>query len=191
MDGSYLSAYPFDMYNIEILAFAQDVLTNTPVDLMVDGLYDLISGIKTRTDIIQDIHFSRIYVFLQHSTLVIVYCVIITVTFWMVTLMICLIMIAIVFFHFRQRNEIVVASMPGAPEGFGDTLDFVGLLPCLILLSISAITMVGVYLFANPDDPTCRTFTWTELSMFLQLIHFWKNAKGCLQRAQFGIMRFL
>ncbi|KAK0493737.1 hypothetical protein EDD18DRAFT_1356194 [Armillaria luteobubalina] len=49
--------------------------------------------------------------------------------------------------------------MPGAPEGFGDILDFVGLLPCLILLSISAITMIGVYLFADPNDPTCRAFT--------------------------------
>ncbi|PBK88205.1 hypothetical protein ARMGADRAFT_1084853 [Armillaria gallica] len=92
--------------------------------------------------------------------------------------MICLIMIATVFFGFRQRNEIVVvpigtvfaftqlrSSMPGAPDGFalpGDVLDFYGLLPCLILLSISAIAMVGIYLFANPDDPSRKVFTWSE-----------------------------
>ncbi|KAK0477784.1 hypothetical protein IW261DRAFT_1420635 [Armillaria novae-zelandiae] len=53
----------------------------------------------------------------------------------LVTLMICLIMIATVVFGFRQRNEIVVvpigtvfafnqlrSSMPGAPDGFGDIL---------------------------------------------------------------------
>ncbi len=26
--------------------------------------------------------------------------------------------------------------------------------------------MVGVYLFADPDDPTHRAFTWSELSVF-------------------------
>ncbi len=145
---------------------------------------------------------------LQRNTLVIVYCLVITFTFCpssfptlsrtmpltscirigLLTLMICLIMIATVVFSFRQRNEIVVvpigmvfaftqlrSSMPGIPDGFGMSFlffnsqhglcsncstsrqynwyilfilyasvnlstfgtDFVGLLPCLILLSIS------------------------------------------------------
>ncbi|KAK0229655.1 hypothetical protein EDD85DRAFT_794132 [Armillaria nabsnona] len=183
-DSSYLSAYPFDIYYVQIMAFAQDVSTNESVLLRLNESLGLItssfSGIKTTTTTIRlegvlnpvsdstliEMHFQR-------STLVIVYCLIITFTFWMVTLMICLIMIATVFFGFRQRNEIVVvpigtvfaftqlrASMPGAPEGF----DFVGLLPCLALLSISAITMVGIYLFTNPDDPARKAFTWSELS---------------------------
>ncbi|KAK0191831.1 hypothetical protein F5146DRAFT_1135505 [Armillaria mellea] len=58
--------------------------------------------------------------------------------------------------------------MPGAPNGFGDVLDFAGLLPCLILLSISAVAMVGIYLFANPDDPSRRPFTWRELGFMLR-----------------------
>ncbi|KAK0431784.1 hypothetical protein EV421DRAFT_1852354, partial [Armillaria borealis] len=143
-----------------------------------------------------------IYVNLQHSTLVIAYCLTITFTFWMVTLMICLIMISTVFFGFRQRNEIVVvpigtvfaftqlrASMPGAPEGFGDILDFVGLLPCLILLSISAITMVGIYLFADPDDPSRKAFTWSELknALCFCIQHIWKTVKEWIQYAQFRI----
>ncbi|KAK0492472.1 hypothetical protein EDD18DRAFT_1357728 [Armillaria luteobubalina] len=80
--------------------------------------------------------------------------------------------------------------MPGAPEGFGDILDFVGLLPCLILLSISAIAMVGVYLFADPDDPTRKAFAWTELKHELgsALQHLWKNAKEWLHHFQFRIM---
>ncbi|KAK0215387.1 hypothetical protein IW262DRAFT_217115 [Armillaria fumosa] len=169
-DVSSLSAYPFDIYFVDIVAYAQDVLTNTSVILKLTGLYGLISGIKTTTNTVQfppqsvyselletpypTSHFTEISVHLERSTLVIVYCIIITVTFWMIALIICLIMIATVFFRFRQRNEIVVvpigtvfaftqlrASMPGAPEGFGDTLDFVGLLPCLILLSISVWSM--------------------------------------------------
>ncbi|KAK0215406.1 hypothetical protein IW262DRAFT_1299674 [Armillaria fumosa] len=113
-------------------------------------------------------------------------------------------MIATVFFGFRQWNEIVVvpigtvfaftqlrASMPGAPEGFGDILDYIGLLPCLILLSISAITMIGVYLFADPHDPTHRSFTWIELKNELGPYsqHVWKAAKEWLQFVKFRIMR--
>ncbi|KAK0431767.1 hypothetical protein EV421DRAFT_1925569 [Armillaria borealis] len=124
---------------------------------------------------------------LQRSTLIIGYCLVITVTFWMVTLMICLIMITTVVFGYRQRNKIVVvpigtvfaftqlrSTMPGAPDGFGagaltqvptllgDILDFAGLLPCLVLLSICAVTMVGIYLFADPHDPSRKAFTWDE-----------------------------
>ncbi|KAK0229652.1 hypothetical protein EDD85DRAFT_851163, partial [Armillaria nabsnona] len=85
-------------------------------------------------------------------------------------------MIATVVFGFRQRNEIVVipvgtvftftqlrSSMPGAPEGFGDILHFAELLPCLVLLSIAAVAMVGIYLFANPDHPSRRPFILREL----------------------------
>ncbi|KAK0434191.1 hypothetical protein EV421DRAFT_1992782 [Armillaria borealis] len=136
---------------------------------------------------------------LQRNTLVIVYCLVITFTFWLVTLMICLIMIATVVFGFRQRNEIIVvpigtvftftqlrSSMPGAPEGF----HLVGLLPCLILLSISAIAMVGIYLFADPDDPSRRTFTWNELEK--ALLHYSKRisttSKECVRRARFCVL---
>ncbi|KAK0229687.1 hypothetical protein EDD85DRAFT_973526 [Armillaria nabsnona] len=190
-DVSYLSAYPFDSYYADIVIFAQDVFTNNSVCIDLSTSYGLVTGIKTTTDAVEyslwrpkdesvflqglqgTIH---IYMNLQRSTLVIAYCLIITITFWMVTLVICLIMIATVFFGFRQRNEIVVvpigtvfaftqlrASMPGAPDGFGDILDFAGLLPCFVLLLISAITMVGIYLFADPDDPSRRAFTWSEL----------------------------
>ncbi|PBK88196.1 hypothetical protein ARMGADRAFT_1120602 [Armillaria gallica] len=180
--------YPFDRYKSKIFAFAQDTSTNESVSLVLDsatGLTDRtsFSGLKIMTDIIgEDMTYWEdfdpakqpidVIVTLQRSTLVIAYCLIITFTFWLVTLMICLIMIATVAFGFRQRNEIVVvpigtvfaftqlrSSMPGAPEGF----DFSGLLPCLVLLSISAVTMVGIYLFADPDDSRRKAFTWDEL----------------------------
>ncbi|KAK0430458.1 hypothetical protein EV421DRAFT_2041820 [Armillaria borealis] len=212
-DASYLSAYPFDIYLVLIYAFAQDVSTNESVNLGLHSTFGLITGIKTDITVRSPfelqgtpyplLRLNQIDVRLQRSTLVIVYCLIITFTFWMITLMICLIMIATVFFRFRQRNEIIVvpigtvfaftqlrASMPGAPEGFGDILDFVGLLPCLVLLSISAITMVGVYLFADPDDPTRRAFTWGELNNELVYCfwHVWKTAKEWVQHVQFRIM---
>ncbi|PBK68429.1 hypothetical protein ARMSODRAFT_958129 [Armillaria solidipes] len=108
-------------------------------------------------------------------------------------------MIATVVFDFRQRNEVIVvpiatvfaftqlrSSMPGMPEGFGDILDFAGLLPCLILLSISAVTMVGIYLFADPDDSSHRTFTWDELVNALHdyIQRIWSTIDEWVRRAQ-------
>ncbi|KAK0452194.1 uncharacterized protein EV420DRAFT_1645832 [Desarmillaria tabescens] len=185
--------YPFDCYNMEIFAFAQETSTNKSVSLEMSVISVLAIGLDVTTLVRENVtdywpffeyigsgkELTNVKVILQWSPLVIAYCLIITFTFWLVTLMICLIMIATVFFGFRQRNEIVVvpigivfaftqlrSSMPGAPEGFGDILDFVGLLPCLVLLSISAIMMVGIYLFTDPDDPSRRKFTWSELGMF-------------------------
>ncbi|KAK0477782.1 hypothetical protein IW261DRAFT_1484063 [Armillaria novae-zelandiae] len=218
-DVSYLSAYPFDSYYADIIIFAQDVLTNDSVSVNLSTSYGLITGIKTTTDAVEcpswrpenySLPFLQglqgaihIYTNLQRSPLVIAYCLIITITFWMVTLVICLIMIATVFFGFRQRNEIVVvpigtvfaftqlrASMPGAPDGFGDILDFAGLLPCLVLLSISAITMVGIYLFADPDDPSRRAFTWSELkdTLHYYIQNVWDTCKDLVQRARFRVL---
>ncbi|KAK0431760.1 hypothetical protein EV421DRAFT_136244 [Armillaria borealis] len=58
--------------------------------------------------------------------------------------------------------------MPRAPGGFGGILDYLGLLPCLILLSICAMTMVGIYLFTDLHDPSRESFTWDELVNVLQ-----------------------
>ncbi|KAK0493699.1 hypothetical protein EDD18DRAFT_1356153 [Armillaria luteobubalina] len=217
-DVSYLSAYPFDSYYADIVIFAQDVLTNDSVSVDLSTSYGLISGIKTTTDaveyspwqpknnlgVLQGLQGAiHIYMNIERSALVIAYCLIITITFWMVTLVICLIMIATVFFGFRQRNEIVVvpigtvfaftqlrASMPGAPDGFGDILDFAGVLPCFVLLSISAITMVGIYLFANPDNPSRRTFTWNELkdALYYYIYNIWDTSKYWVQCARFRIL---
>ncbi len=67
--------------------------------------------------------------------------------------------------------------------------------------------MVGIYLFADPDDPSRRTFTWNELGMFglcvdqmrlnelaeNALLHYFKRisttSKECVQRARFCILR--
>ncbi|KAK0477819.1 hypothetical protein IW261DRAFT_1594296 [Armillaria novae-zelandiae] len=215
-DVSYLSAYPFDSYYADVAIFARDVSTNDSVSVDLSTSYGLITGIKTTTDAVEyspwqskdDLDFVglqgaiHIYMNLERSTLVMAYCLIITLTFWMVTLVICLIMIATVLFGFRQRNEIVVvpigtvfaftqlrASMPGAPDGFGDILDFVGLLPCFVLLSISAIAMVGIYLFANPDDPSRRVFTWSELkgALCYYIYASWDTSKHWVWRARFPI----
>ncbi|KAK0237981.1 hypothetical protein EDD85DRAFT_563868 [Armillaria nabsnona] len=204
-----LSYYPFDSYGSAIFAFANETLTNQPVFLALAPMsryltnYNIaiVNHLNSSGQQEEYVAQKMIYagVILKRSTLVIGYCLVITVTFWMVTLMVCLLMITTVVFGYRQRNEIVVVpigtvfaftqlrcSMPGAPEGFGDILDFAGLLPCLVLLSICAVTMVGIYLFTDPHDPSRETFTWDELVNVLRLFirRIWNPTKRWAQCAQ-------
>ncbi|KAK0452186.1 uncharacterized protein EV420DRAFT_1766253 [Desarmillaria tabescens] len=220
LDSSHASLvyYPFDSYQSQIIAFAQDATTNKSVPLVLNSATALFptssSGFKIKTDnlsekpdYLKDMkpghRVINVLVTIECSALVIVYCLVITFTFWLVTLMSSLIMIATVVFGFRQRNEIVVipagtvfaftqlrSSMPGATEGLGDILDFAGILPCLILLSISAVTMVGIYLFADPDHPSRRSFTWSELENALHhyIQPIWITAQEWVRRARFRIM---
>ncbi|KAK0203539.1 hypothetical protein DFS33DRAFT_1332238 [Desarmillaria ectypa] len=175
--------YPFDHYLAEIFGFAQDKSTNDTVSLSLHSTSGLAVGLKISTEVIEGFlpqegspEVIYVVVTLQRGTLVIWYCLVITITFWLITLMICLVMIMTVGFGFQQRNEIVVvpvgtvfaftqlrSSMPGAPDGFGDILDFVGVLPCLVLLSICAVTMVGIYVFTDPSKNSREQLTWHAL----------------------------
>ncbi|KAK0188471.1 hypothetical protein F5146DRAFT_667252 [Armillaria mellea] len=177
--------YPFDRHIALIYAFAEDANTNASVSLSLDSTSGLAAGLKVSPpDFITEPynieagipeHMFAI-ITLQRGTLVKIYCIIITMTFWLITLMMCLIMIMTVGFGFQQRNEIVVVpvgavfaftqlrtTMPGAPDGFSDVLDFVGVLPCLVLLSISAITMVGIYIFTDPAKDSREKLSWSAL----------------------------
>ncbi|PBK88261.1 hypothetical protein ARMGADRAFT_1120698 [Armillaria gallica] len=162
-------------YLAVIFCFAEDASTNTTVPLYLESTSGLAVGLKISADLSQDDdpNVISVVVTLQRGTLVIWYCLVITITFWLITLTICLLMIMTVGFGFQQRNEIVVvpvgtvfaftqlrASMPGAPDGFGDIL---GVLPCLVLLSISAVTMVGIYVFTDPSKDSREKLTWSAL----------------------------
>ncbi|SJL14948.1 uncharacterized protein ARMOST_18424 [Armillaria ostoyae] len=152
--------YPFDRYYAEVLAFAEDSITNESVPLVLDSTAGLVEGLKISADVANSSALAQeglpqligIAITLQRGTLIKIYYI--TSCFpakpGLITIMICLVMIMTVGFGFQQRNEIVVVpvgtvfaftrlrlTMPGAPDGFGDILDFVGVLPCLVLLSIS------------------------------------------------------
>ncbi|KAK0477882.1 hypothetical protein IW261DRAFT_1608808 [Armillaria novae-zelandiae] len=173
--------YPFDHYVATAFFFAEDTSTNAPVKLHLEHTSGLVGGLKIQANVTQGMSDNEpdpiiIEIDLQRGTLIKLYCIVITITFWLVTITICLLMIMTVGFGFRQRNEIVVvpistvfaftqlrSTMPGAPEGFGDILDFVGVLPCLVLLSICAITMVGIYIFTDPAKDSREQLTWSAL----------------------------
>ncbi|KAK0492467.1 hypothetical protein EDD18DRAFT_1357722 [Armillaria luteobubalina] len=168
--------YPFDRYEAITAGFAEDT-SNATVSVNVTSASGLAVGLKISADPEYDDPDSiLLMITLQRGTLVIWYCLVITITFWIVTLTICLLMIMTVGFGFQQRNEIVVvpvstvfaftqlrSTMPGAPDGFGDILDFVGVLPCLVLLSICAVTMVRIYLFTDPAMNSHEKLTWSGL----------------------------
>ncbi|KAK0462165.1 hypothetical protein IW261DRAFT_1528442 [Armillaria novae-zelandiae] len=176
--------YPFDHYTAVVFCHAEEGTTNDPINLRLNDTGGLVGSLQITAEVVDPSEFSSddvkelvfVQISLQRSTLVIWYCIVITITFWLVTLTICLIMIMTVGFRFRQRNEIVVvpvtivfafvqlhSTMPGAPDGFGDILDFVGVLPCLVLLSICVVTMVGIYIFTDPTKESRRELTWSGL----------------------------
>ncbi|KAK0493674.1 hypothetical protein EDD18DRAFT_1464613 [Armillaria luteobubalina] len=158
--------YPFDWYWSGVTAFAQDTLTNKSVALAVQSsafrfVGTSLSNLEITTGVqeadpthLEDAGIGEeiisAYVILKRSTLVIGYCLVITITFWLITLMICLITVTTVVFGYRQRNEIAVvpigilfaftqlrSTMPGAHEGFGDVLGA----PRFILVANNGLTL--------------------------------------------------
>ncbi|KAK0434224.1 hypothetical protein EV421DRAFT_2088060 [Armillaria borealis] len=174
-----LSLMSLNSYTAVVLCFAEDANTNGPVKLHLKDTSGLVGGLKIQANVLNFTELDSsvpelifIEINLQRGTLIKWYCIVITITFWLITITICLLMIMTVGFGFRQRNEIVVvpigtvfaftqlrSTMPGAPDGF----DFVGVLPCLVLLSICAITMVGIYIFTDPAKDSREQLTWSAL----------------------------
>ncbi|KAK0452164.1 uncharacterized protein EV420DRAFT_1749967 [Desarmillaria tabescens] len=195
--------YPFDSYLADIFAFAEDASNNDTVSLIIDSTSGLAADLEITAEfknkepsfqenIDDPLIFLRVT--LQRSDALKAYCIIITITFWLITLMIFLIVITAIC-GFRQRHEIFVVpigtvfaftqlrpSMPGAPDGFGIILDFFGILPCLVLLCIASTMMVGLYLFADPDDASRGKLTWGDFMDALKVKHrarkYWAFAKS-------------
>ncbi|KAF9471880.1 hypothetical protein BDN70DRAFT_868898 [Pholiota conissans] len=179
--SSSLIYYPFD--NAEIFIFAQDASTNNTIGIKVARTRGIADGFKTRAytrpgvtippgmlDIVIDI---------DRGNLVKAFSIVAVISIWMITLILLLVMLTCVFFGFRQRGEVLVipvatlfaftqlrGSMPGAPEGFGRYLpvrtDFVGLLPCLALLSLSAAITLGAFILSDPTEKT-TALSWDLL----------------------------
>ncbi|KAK0493742.1 hypothetical protein EDD18DRAFT_1356201 [Armillaria luteobubalina] len=126
--------YPFDCYEAITAGFAEDT-SNATVSVNVMSASGFTIGLKISADPeYNDPDFILLMITLQRGTLVIWYCLIISITFCqcgIVTLTICLLMIMTVGFRFQQRNEIIVvpvltvfaftqlcSTMPRAPDGF-------------------------------------------------------------------------
>ncbi|KAJ7575899.1 hypothetical protein C8J56DRAFT_405531 [Mycena floridula] len=173
---SSLIYYPFDRYNAEILVFAQDADNNNTIGVSLGRTRGIAVGFKTSAVTRPNVNIPPgvldIIVNLERGNLVKIYSIVVTIAVWLVTLILLLVMITSVFFGFRQKGEVLVVpvatlfaftalrqSVPGAPEGFGDIVDFVGLLPCLAILSVSASLTLGAFVLTDPtaeENPLTR-----------------------------------
>ncbi|KAF9477201.1 hypothetical protein BDN70DRAFT_934391 [Pholiota conissans] len=164
---SSLIFYPFDVYTAEIFIFAQEAGTNNTVGIQINSTRGIAVGFKISAVDFPGVPIPAgdidIFVTLQRGTLIRAFCIICTIAVWLITLVLLLLMFTSVVFGFRQKSEILIVpvatvfaftqlrgSMPGAPAGFGDILDFVGLLPCLAFLSISASLTLGAFILTDP-----------------------------------------
>jgi len=189
VSGGHLSSelyYPFDSYSGVVFAFAQDATTNASISLSLTMTEGIAVALKTTAEVSDAELQDRlpqgvvlITITTQRATLVKIYCIVITLIFWIITLMLLFVAIMSVVCGFKQRVEILVVpvstvfaftqlrqTMPGAPEAFGSILDFVGLFPCLSLLSLSAALTIGVFLLVDPEQGEGRRdrkLTWDVL----------------------------
>ncbi|KAF8999940.1 hypothetical protein BDQ17DRAFT_1543399 [Cyathus striatus] len=151
-----LQNYPFDSYQAYVFAYGIDTNNNT-VNLQRDestGIVVGFSAVSVANNEESDGTIADIITFSRNS-LVISYVFIIVIGVWIITL-IFVGSACKVLFGYQQPIEAFVipigtlfaitslrGSMPGAPAGFGAIIDFVGVLPCLAI-----ITLTGVFLFA-------------------------------------------
>ncbi|KAF8192101.1 hypothetical protein BJ912DRAFT_849126 [Pholiota molesta] len=189
--SSALIYYPFDVYSVYIFIFARDADTNETIGIKIARTRGIADGFKTflytRPNVTVPQGMLDIVIDLQRGNLVRTFSVTATIAIWMITLMLLLVMFTCVFFGFRQRGEVLVIpvatlfaftqlrnSMPGAPSGFALSSDFVDLLPCLALLSLSAAITLGAFILS---DPTAKNtaLSWdllcTYKSSFTHALH--------------------
>ncbi|KAF9054820.1 hypothetical protein BJ165DRAFT_1440935 [Panaeolus papilionaceus] len=169
---SSLIYYPFDRYSAEVFMFARDAKTNLTVGIELDKARGIAVGFSTnvapRKDVFIPPGMLDITIALRRANLVRAYSIVATLAIWSITLILLLVMLTSVFFGFRQKGEVLVIpvatlfaftqlrqSMPGAPPGF----DFVGLLPCLALLSLSAALTLGAFILSDPTE-TPKKLSW-------------------------------
>ncbi|KAH6911934.1 hypothetical protein BKA70DRAFT_1098864 [Coprinopsis sp. MPI-PUGE-AT-0042] len=176
---SSLLYYPFDRYTSELVFFAEEATTNATLGVKVKRTGGVAVGFEAivshKTDRVVPPEVVEALITLTRSTLVKSYSVVATLAIWVVTIILALVMITSVFFGFKQRPEVLLIpvatlfafttlrqSMPGAPEGFGDVIDLVGLVPCLALLALTAALSLGVFLLSDPSATT-RTLRWKNM----------------------------
>ncbi|KAH9479213.1 hypothetical protein JR316_0007800 [Psilocybe cubensis] len=164
--------YPFDTYAANIFMYAQDS-NNKSVNLHLDVVGGTAVGFTASLLYIDQSNFGldaeiiATEISVRRGALIIAFCIIITIAIWIITLALFLLSFTAVVFGFRQRTEVLIipvatvfaftqlrASMPGAPPGF----DFVGLLPCLGILSFSCALTLGALLITDPTQK--EELTW-------------------------------
>ncbi|KDQ62024.1 hypothetical protein JAAARDRAFT_190720 [Jaapia argillacea MUCL 33604] len=178
--GRTTQSYPFDKYNAAIFVFAQ-VINNTsqfvPVNINVTTGIAVGFNAKLETSytgLADSAVFTNIEI--TRGPVVRVYALFIVIAIWLVTLTFLAACIAVVFLRMAMSAAILAlpvttlfaftqlrSTLPRAPAGFGADIDFVGILPCLAILTFctiltvfsfvvsQSVLMVAVFLFRDPE----------------------------------------
>jgi len=165
--ASNLQNYPFDIYSGELFVFAQQSDTNATVGVEIFSATGVAVGFKVvvqrnaenqLASQIDDI------LVVSRGSLVKAYAIVIVISLWIITLIFVLSSMISVVFGYRQPKEILLipvttlfaftglrSTMPGAPPGFGATIDYIGILPCLALIAVCAALTLGLLVFVDPQ----------------------------------------
>ncbi|KAF8509088.1 hypothetical protein JB92DRAFT_2948851 [Gautieria morchelliformis] len=174
-----LQAYPFDRYTAVIFVFAIDNSSNEAIGITlgeVDGIapgFSVVSDSDSVNDgvIVLDLSITR-------ALGVQLYAISIIIAIWLVTLTLLVATVSCVILGRGLAKQVLVipvatlfafvslrGTFPGAPTGFGATIDFMGILPCLGILSFCSVLMIGVFLFRiDPEQPLAGPSVWDRVT---------------------------
>ncbi|EPS95825.1 hypothetical protein FOMPIDRAFT_90585 [Fomitopsis schrenkii] len=172
-DGRSIQAYPFNKYLAELAFWAESSYDNQSIAIGLIGS----SGVVPGFDVVPNIDFSDDLAHnvttktftVTRSQGVRIYAILIVIAVWMITITLLLICIISVVLGKGIEREVLVlpvtnlfvftqlrSTLPGAPSGFGADIDYVGVLPCLVLLTFSSVLMCAVFLFRDREKHAPR-----------------------------------
>ncbi|KZT63814.1 hypothetical protein DAEQUDRAFT_760290 [Daedalea quercina L-15889] len=174
--GRSRQSYPFDKYTATLVFFAQTVSDNSTVPIVFDDSDGIAVGFNAKLDLQasgkfpQDVVVRELVV--TRGQVIRIYALLVVIAIWLITIIFIMACIVAVFLGKGARSDFLVlplatlfaftqlrGTMPGAPSGFGANIDFIGVLPCLVLLTFSSVFMSAVFLFRNPEVDAPR---WTN-----------------------------
>ncbi|OCH92298.1 hypothetical protein OBBRIDRAFT_727023 [Obba rivulosa] len=175
--GRTAQSYPFEKYNAQLAMYALTIPDNDSIGIYVEETAGIAVGFNAKLTgsgvgfdnmtYIKDIEITR-------GAVIRTYAVFIVMAIWVVTLTFVVAGVAAVVLGKGIRAEVLVlpvatlfaftqlrGTLPGAPAGFGASIcmpfNFVGILPCLALLTLCSVFMTAIFLFRNPEQNT-RTY---------------------------------
>ncbi|KAI0630294.1 hypothetical protein C8Q77DRAFT_253278 [Trametes polyzona] len=169
-----LQSYPFDEYATQLVFFSENAATNESIAVSIVKTTGLAVGfniqLRNPTDIKDDFGTVIKNIEVTRGRAVRIYAIFIVLVIWLVTLTFMIICVLSVFFGKGISSGVLVlpmgtlfaftqlrSTLPGAPDGFGAVIDFMGVLPCLAILTICSVFMTAIFLFR---DPECDVERW-------------------------------
>ncbi|KAH9858788.1 hypothetical protein C2E23DRAFT_880216 [Lenzites betulinus] len=173
-----LQSYPYDKYATQLVFFAENAATNESISIAIVKTTGIAVGFNVQLQNTSDIkdNFGTVIknIEVTRGPVVRLYAIFIVIVIWLVTLTFMVTCVLNVFFGKGISSGVLVLPMgtlfaftqlrgtlPGAPEGFGAVIDFMGLLPCLAILTFCSVFMTAIFLLRDPEHDIPR-WHWTK-----------------------------